>query len=79
MYDDARGRKDHEIAVLLKDGGTRRTTYRKLLETLGLAEMVVGGEPMSAGTELQAQYVASLIQETFPQVESVAVELKNNA
>ena len=74
MNDNEKGRKDHELTVFLNGGGTRTTSYRRLIETLGLTDEFIDGSQMSAGTEFQAHHVANLLAVEFREIKMVRVK-----
>lgn len=64
---------DYTIQVDLKKGGSRKTSYQRLIDILGLYDESYLGEPLSEGTQAQARYVALLLKSQFPEILKVTV------
>ena len=64
---------NYQITVYLKDGASRRTTYEKLLDSLGLREEYFLADPLVKGTPTQACYAAILLKNQFPEIVKVEI------
>ena len=68
---------DYQITVYLKNGVSRKTSYEKLLDSLGLREEYFLAHPLIKGTPTQAFYVAILLKNQFPEIMKVIIHDQN--
>ena len=64
---------DYRIHVKLRSGVLRETTYRHLVEVLGIWDDAFGTQDFLNPTASQAKYLAGLLEKYFLHIERVRI------